>query len=116
MSRLIRIYSRRFRERYGDEIAVLLARSERPVRDRIDLILHALVERTETTMQRMSMMLFAAVIIAAISLIAFGYTLAELAGGLRDVPRHWWSTLPLIGLALAGVMGVIATARLHPDR
>ena len=45
-------------------------------------------------------------LIAALSLIAFGLAVNELAFGIREVPRHWWSALPLI--ALIGSIAALA--------
>ncbi|MEZ5174979.1 MAG: hypothetical protein R2823_02085 [Acidimicrobiia bacterium] len=41
---------------------------------------------------------------------ALGYAVAELSEGWREVPRHWWSAFPLVGLAvsLAAVIGALS--------
>lgn len=109
MSKLIRLYTAEFRARYGEEVAALLAASDHPVRDRIDIFVHAVQERMETTMKSTtSIVLIAAAILGAASLVTFGYAVAELAGGIREVPNHWWSTLPLVGIAISAtaVLGV----------
>lgn len=49
--------------------------------------------------------------LATISLLGLGYAVAELAGGLREIPQHWWSTLALLGLFLS-VLTVLAAHRL----
>jgi hypothetical protein len=36
--------------------------------------------------------------VAGLSLVAAGYSVAELRDGLREVPAHWWSTTPLVTL------------------
>ena len=51
----------------------------------------------------------AAGLLAAISLFGLGYAVANLAGGVREVPQHWWSALPLLGLFLAAL--TVLTAR-----
>lgn len=50
----------------------------------------------------------AAGLLAAISLLGLGYAVAELAGGVREVPQHWWSALPLLGLFLAAFAALAA--------
>lgn len=112
MSRLFRLYSHRFRERYGDDAAEMLARSNRPFLDRIDIAVHAVLERADYLMKTLTTVLYAgAAILAVVSLVALGYSIPELAGGVRDIPRHWWSTLPLLGLL--GAIGVVIFVRAH---
>jgi hypothetical protein len=106
VSRLINLFPRHFRSRYGAEVTALLAESDRPVRDRLGLIGQAIRSHLgEVTRPRKTLGLVAAAL-AVVSLIAFGYAWAELAGGLRDVPRHWWAVLPLFGLGAAGTLGI----------
>ncbi len=52
-----------------------------------------------------------AALLAAISLFGLGYAEAELVGGLREVPQHWWSALPLVGL-LVSAATALASYRL----
>jgi len=47
-------------------------------------------------------------LVAAISLFGLGYAAAELAGGLREVPNHWWSALPLFGLLVSAATSLTA--------
>lgn len=46
------LYPPAFRERYGEEISHLLASSRKPVRDVLDVVWHALLERMELTVPR----------------------------------------------------------------
>ena len=47
-----------------------------------------------------------AVLLAVVSLFGLVLAVPELENGLRDVPRHWWSALPLIGLLSGGAFAV----------
>jgi hypothetical protein len=51
MRALLWLYPPAFRERYGEEISQLLASSRKPVRDVLDVVWHALLERMELTMR-----------------------------------------------------------------
>lgn len=104
----LRLYPADLRKRYGDELAQMVAESDRPRRDLVSALRHVLSKRLEYTMKDLRMMSTAvAIVIGAVSLVAFGYALAELAGGVRDVPRHWWSALPLMTLAASAVTVVV---------
>ncbi|MGH2739618.1 MAG: hypothetical protein ACRDH6_03925 [Actinomycetota bacterium] len=46
-----------------------------------------------------------ALILATMSLVAFGYNLDELANGIVEVPFHWWSAAPVLGVGLAILIG-----------
>jgi len=48
-----------------------------------------------------SLLILTAALLATVSLVGLGYVKAELAGGLREVPQHWWSALPLLGLLVS---------------
>jgi hypothetical protein len=66
----------------------------------MDLVAAGLRVRLEEHMRS----LFTVVLTAAfaLSLVAAGYTLAELGQGVREVHRHWWSTAPYVALAMTG--------------
>lgn len=55
----------------------------------------------------------AALVLGGTSSLAFGYALNDLAGGLREAPQHWWSTAPLLGIAIAVALYVIVSVRSH---
>ena len=55
-----------------------------------------------------SLIALAAGLLAAISLLGLGYAVAELAGGVREVPQHWWSAPPLLGLFLSALTALTA--------
>lgn len=63
----------------------------------------------EATMIRpASLLALTAALIAAISLFGLGYVEAELAGGFQEVPQHWWSALPLVGLVVSAATALAA--------
>ena len=112
MSRLILLFPKDIQARYGAEMIELLETSDQPTRDRIDLIQSAIRMRMEDILKtRITPMLVIAVAIGAASLTAFVLALTELAGGLRDVPRHWWSSIPLVGMALASTLAILDLRR-----
>jgi hypothetical protein len=112
---VIRIYPDDWRERYGEEIEDLLDRSDRPIRDFVDVAVHAIGKRMENLMQRYIRLIRAvAMTLAAVSLVAFGYALDDLAGGITEVAQHWWSTIPILGFAISGAMLLIARGLRSP--
>lgn len=57
---------------------------------------------------RTSLFAPAAIVITVISIFGLGYAVTELAEGLTELPRHWWSVLPLVGLFLGALLGITA--------
>jgi hypothetical protein len=47
MRLILRLYPPAFRDRYGDEVAMLLESSPTPIRDLLNVLWHALIDRTE---------------------------------------------------------------------
>ena len=106
---VVRIYPHDWRQRYGQEVEDLLDRSDRPMRDSVDVAVHAIAKRMENCMRRfISLIQIVATILAAVSLVGFGYALNDLAGGITEVARHWWSTIPILGFAISGAMLLVA--------
>jgi hypothetical protein len=110
MRRVVRLYPKRWRERYGDEVSDLLARSEHPRRDHVNVVVHAVIAWMELPV--VSVVL---VIAAMASLLQFGYTLGQLSNGLDEVHRHWWSTSSAL-LAVVTVAAAVTSARLARRR
>lgn len=54
--------------------------------------------------------------LAVASSFGLGYVINNLAGGITELPRHWWSTAPLLGLVLAAALGFAARLRGGPNR
>ena len=73
--------------------------------------MQAVLERLEETLEQPKTFFRVAQLLAAMSLFALGYAVAELADGVREIPRHWWSVLPLIGLSVAGALALAGRAR-----
>lgn len=57
-----------------------------------------------------------AIVVALASAFGLGYAIAELEGGFVDVPRHWWSTAPIVGFLVATLLGVIGRIRKQINR
>lgn len=110
--RLIRLYPRSFRGRYGDELSDLLAASDCPGRDALDLLVHAAVVHLEVPMSRPIRTATGAV--ATVMLVFCGLALGELRDGVVEVPQHWWSALAAIGAATS--VGVSAVVHRRPLR
>ena len=111
---IVRLFPRAWRRKYGDEIGELLKGSGHPVRDRISLAVAAVEAHwflASTSLRRSRRRLLAARGAALVMVAAgvFGLLSAqtELARGLREVPMHWWSSVPLVVLALGIVLGAI---------
>jgi hypothetical protein len=85
--------------------------SSRPVADWVDLAVMGVRIRLEDDMR--SMVTVGLTAAFALSLVAAGYTLAELGEGVREVHRHWWSTAPYAALAVIGA--VLLLLRWAPD-
>lgn len=100
--RVLVVYPRAWRDRYGPEIEELLAVSTRPIRDSLNLLMFAMDKRLESVMRKLALPF--AGLLAAASLFAMGWTTKDLARGVVEIPFHWWSTIPVIGLAFAGAL------------
>lgn len=48
--------------------------------------------------------------IAGLSALALVLAIGELTGGVGDIPSHWWSALPVVGI-LAGVALMLVSVR-----
>ncbi len=102
MTFLTRLYPRDWRERYEGEVVDLVATSRHPCRDRANVALHAVVPWLEVPMIK-SLVLVS----TAIALVVFGFTIGQLADGVAEIPRHWWS-LAAAGVATCGLVATIA--------
>ncbi|MBA2532363.1 MAG: hypothetical protein H0V23_09715 [Nocardioidaceae bacterium] len=109
MSRILWLAPADWRRRYGTEVLDLLAGSERPVADRLDLLWMCLRLRAAAIRERSIMRRF--VLVASIGTLALGAVWVmgarqRLQDGLVELPSHWWSA-PGLGLLVAGAAGVI---------
>ena len=104
-SAIVRVLPSRWRERYGAEIDEHLAGSQHPVADLLDVVKQGIRWHLEAVMR--SVWKASAIVLGMVSLIALGYATNDLAGGITELPKHWWSMAPLLGLALAGGLGLL---------
>lgn len=102
--RVLLVYPRAWRDRYGPEIEQLLAVSTRPIRDSFNLLMFSIAKRLESVMRKLARP--SAGLVAAASLFAMGWTTKDLANGIAEIPFHWWSMIPVIGLVLAGALAL----------
>lgn len=114
MSRWLRlIYPSEFARRHADEIAVLLKASPQPVRDHLDVVIHAVRLRSENVMSQLPRYL--ADVALAVALFMFGFVVNDLESGLGEVARHWWSTaavlLVIVACSARAAVGVIDRRR-----
>jgi hypothetical protein len=124
MSLLLRMYPREWRDRYGDEIEELLASSDHPARDRLDLArgaismrLDHLLRRAAKSAGRLIALAILGLVMAVVGAIATVNAVGHLQGGVIELPGHWWSTLaaaPLCGGVLLSLVVLIAWRRRSP--
>ena len=96
---LLRLYPKRFRDRYGDELVELINRSDHPRRDAVNVVVHASRLRLETLMVRPLRHLLNVLVVVAVFVL--GYVVNDLQGGFSEVHHHWWSSFALVVTALA---------------
>ena len=112
---LLRLYPSRFRDRYGDEIADLLADSDHRARDVINVAVAALRLRWETDMTRPIRHLADAFVILTVFIL--GYAVNDLQHGIGELGRHWWSSMALaITVVALVVRGTIEAVHRRRDR
>ena len=114
MDRMLRLFPRAWRAAYGSEVTEMLARSERPWRDRADLVRAAAAVRghqlVDPLLERTDGMRYQ--LVAGLGLVVLGvaggfWVTPQLAHGIVELPQHWWSTLAVLpavaGIVLLGV-------------
>lgn len=108
MRYLARLYPRTWRDRYGQEVAELLAASPHPWRDGINVAACAAVAWLEVPMIKVIVLLS-----AVITLVLFGFAVGQLAGGVPEIARHWWSSASagVAACALGASISVLAEGR-----
>lgn len=114
MSRWLRlIYPAEFARRHADEIAWLLKASRRPIRDHLDVVIHAVLLRSEHLMNQLARYLADVALAGAIFLL--GFVINELEHGLGELPRHWWSSavvlLVILTCAARVAVGIVDRRR-----
>ncbi len=91
---VLRLYPRWFRDRYGDELADLLADSDHRLGDVLNIAVHAARLRWESVMSRPLHLVADAVVV--IAMFGFGYIVNDLEDGVTEIGRHWWSSLAVV--------------------
>ena len=93
----------------------LLDHSERPVRDALDVAVHAGQLRGQQLMTNAARHL--ADLVLAVALFTLGYAVNDLQDGVVEVHQHWWSSaavlLVLAAAALRVTVAIAATKRPH---
>jgi len=115
-SPLLALFPRRWRDRYGAEVAEMLATSTTPHRDRLDLVrtaatVHIDRLRKKTAMRRA--ILLSSFLLIVVGILTTSRAAAQTRFGLTEVPMHWWGALALTPLLLGavGVLIVVLTRR-----
>jgi hypothetical protein len=112
---LLHLYPRPFRRRYEDELIELLNHSARPVRDALDVAMHAAQLRGQQLMTNAARHL--SDLILAVALFTLGYAVNDLQGGVVEVHEHWWSSAAvLLVLAAAALRVTVAIATTKRSR
>jgi hypothetical protein len=84
----------------------LLAASQRPWRDGVNVAAHAGLAWSEVPMVKVTIL-----IAAAAALVMFGFTVGQLADGIHEIPRHWWSSISAAVAILAVAAAVVSLTR-----
>jgi hypothetical protein len=116
MSRWLRlIYPAEFARRHADEIAALLETSPEPVRDHLDVAIHAVRLRSEHLMSQLPRHL--ADVAVAIAIFLLGFVINDLKNGLGELAEHWWSAAAILLVVIAcsarAAIGVVDQRRIN---
>jgi hypothetical protein len=96
---LLRLYPRWFRDRYGGELAELLADPTHRRRDSLNVVVHASRLRLEYIMSRPLRLV--ADVFVIIAVFGLGYVINDLEHGVTEIGRHWWSSIALVAAGLS---------------
>lgn len=105
MTRLLRLFPKEWRQRYGDEVTEMLAMSTRPWRDRADLVAVAALVRAER-IGSMRILPFVAALLIAAGVAGGIWSSTQLADGFAEIAQHWWSTLAVLPAAVGAAVAV----------
>jgi hypothetical protein len=113
------LYPAEFARRHADEIASLLKTSPQPIRDHLDVVIHAIRLRSKHLVSHLPRYL--ADVALAASVFLLGFVVNDLDNGLPELGRHWWSTAAVLLLAVtcavsAAVRSVDRRRTRRPDR
>lgn len=101
-----------WRDRYRDEVLAQLASSEWRVRDVADIVLTALGLRADQIRRRKHMTKIALAIVV-VGALWTAWAVPQLAGGLTELPGHWWSAPGPALLLTGGLLAALAAHRRH---
>ena len=90
MKVLLRIFPRRFRDRYGQEIVELMRESDRPVRDLADVVAAALSLRMRSAFGVIALAVGAGAVLSGCAILGSALAIgscSSAAAGLRRRPR-----------------------------
>ncbi|MDQ3663169.1 MAG: hypothetical protein M3353_00720 [Actinomycetota bacterium] len=115
MTRLLWLYPRRWRRRFGLEVEELLAASSRPVRDRLDLLVAApgvvLAQlRSEGSMNKLDAMRMALAMVLGAGVALTAVAVSQLENGVVELGQHWWSGAPAL-LVVVSAGGLVVARR-----
>jgi len=100
LSRWLRlIYPAEFAHRHADEIAALLKTSPQPLRDHVNVVVHAARLRLEQLMSQLPRHLTNVAL--AIAIFMFGFAVNDLRSGIGEIPQHWWSAAAALLVVIA---------------
>ena len=91
------------------ELVDLLAVSQHPWRDGVNVAGHAALVWSEVPVFKVIV-----VVLAAASLVGFGFTVGQLADGVPEIPHHWWSSASAGLTVIAVVAAIVSIARTRP--
>lgn len=113
MTRLLRLFPREWRERYGREVEEALEHSTRPARDRFDLVRAAVSIRrqdVERAVRRAGLGALSGAALLLAGAAGVWWSQANLSEGIGEIPRHWWSTAACLPLAAAALLAAWSSA------
>ena len=96
---LLRLYPAWYRDRYGVEIADLVANSDHRLRDVTNVAVGAVRLRWENHMIRPLRHLADASAVGTVFIL--GYVVNDLEHGISEIGRHWWSSMALVVTVIA---------------
>ncbi len=111
----LRVYPELFRRRYEDELLEMLDESPQPVRDVLDVAVHAGRLRGEQLMTNAARAHLANLALAA-SIFVLGYAINDLQNGFIEIPDHWWSASAVLFVATAAAVRLTIDSRAKHGR
>jgi len=105
----LRVYPELFRRRYEDELIEALNESPQPVRDMLNVAVHAGRLRGEQLMTN-AVRHLASLALAA-SIFVLGYAINDLQNGFVEIQDHWWSTSAVLLVVTAAAVRLTIDSR-----